>query len=68
MVDNLFISRSASQVDQVLTALYWRGIMVHWSIEAPSMALDSVPASAGMTYPCRDNGIVEFGFDLQIEA
>nr|VFK58578.1 MAG: hypothetical protein BECKUNK1418G_GA0071005_10043 [Candidatus Kentron sp. UNK]VFK68476.1 MAG: hypothetical protein BECKUNK1418H_GA0071006_10034 [Candidatus Kentron sp. UNK] len=26
------------------------------------MALDPVSASAGMTYPCRDDGIVEFGF------
>ena len=32
------------------------------------MALDPVSASAGMTYPCRDDGIVEFGFDFQVEA
>nr|VFK20922.1 MAG: hypothetical protein BECKLPF1236A_GA0070988_102813 [Candidatus Kentron sp. LPFa]VFK34582.1 MAG: hypothetical protein BECKLPF1236C_GA0070990_102824 [Candidatus Kentron sp. LPFa] len=30
------------------------------------MALDPVPASAGMTYPCRDDGIVEFEFDFQL--
>nr|VFK70330.1 MAG: hypothetical protein BECKUNK1418H_GA0071006_10275 [Candidatus Kentron sp. UNK] len=28
------------------------------------MALGSVPASGGMTYPCRDDGIVELGFDF----
>nr|VFK72307.1 MAG: hypothetical protein BECKUNK1418H_GA0071006_11074 [Candidatus Kentron sp. UNK] len=26
------------------------------------------PLIKGMTYPCRDDGIVEFGFDFQIEA
>ena len=30
------------------------------------MALDPVPASAEMTYPCRDDEIVEFGFDFQL--
>nr|VFK14123.1 MAG: hypothetical protein BECKLPF1236B_GA0070989_105712 [Candidatus Kentron sp. LPFa] len=29
------------------------------------MALYPIPTSAGMTYPCRDDGIVEFGFDFQ---
>nr|VFK09914.1 MAG: hypothetical protein BECKLPF1236A_GA0070988_1002912 [Candidatus Kentron sp. LPFa]VFK26171.1 MAG: hypothetical protein BECKLPF1236C_GA0070990_1003112 [Candidatus Kentron sp. LPFa] len=38
------------------------------AIEAPSMALDPVPAFAGMTYPYRDDGIVEFGSDFQIGA
>nr|VFK78068.1 MAG: hypothetical protein BECKSD772D_GA0070982_100623 [Candidatus Kentron sp. SD] len=33
--NNLFISRSALQMDLVLTILYWRGIMVHWSEEKP---------------------------------
>nr|VFK07614.1 MAG: hypothetical protein BECKLPF1236A_GA0070988_100108 [Candidatus Kentron sp. LPFa] len=28
------------------------------------MTPDLVLASAGMTYPCRDDGIVEFGFDF----
>ena len=32
------------------------------------MALDPVPAFAGMTYPYRDDGIVKFGFDFQIGA
>nr|VFK62943.1 MAG: hypothetical protein BECKUNK1418G_GA0071005_102821 [Candidatus Kentron sp. UNK]VFK70668.1 MAG: hypothetical protein BECKUNK1418H_GA0071006_103521 [Candidatus Kentron sp. UNK] len=31
------------------------------------MALDPVPASAGMTYPCRDDGIVEFGFGFDFQ-
>nr|VFK21063.1 MAG: hypothetical protein BECKLPF1236B_GA0070989_12355 [Candidatus Kentron sp. LPFa] len=35
------------------------------AIKVPSMALDPVPAFAGMTYPCRDDGIVEFRFDFQ---
>nr|VFK08204.1 MAG: hypothetical protein BECKLPF1236A_GA0070988_1001415 [Candidatus Kentron sp. LPFa] len=30
------------------------------------MALDPVPAYAEMTYPCRDDGIVEFWFDFQL--
>nr|VFK62135.1 MAG: hypothetical protein BECKUNK1418G_GA0071005_102213 [Candidatus Kentron sp. UNK] len=30
------------------------------------MALDPVPGLNGMTYPCRDDGIVEFGFDFQL--
>ena len=32
------------------------------------MALDPVPDINGMTYPYRDDGIVEFGFDFQIGA
>nr|VFK66517.1 MAG: hypothetical protein BECKUNK1418G_GA0071005_109611 [Candidatus Kentron sp. UNK]VFK71868.1 MAG: hypothetical protein BECKUNK1418H_GA0071006_108511 [Candidatus Kentron sp. UNK] len=32
------------------------------------MALDPVPDIDGMTYPCRDDGIVEFRFDFQIGA
>nr|VFK66437.1 MAG: hypothetical protein BECKUNK1418G_GA0071005_10938 [Candidatus Kentron sp. UNK]VFK72026.1 MAG: hypothetical protein BECKUNK1418H_GA0071006_10928 [Candidatus Kentron sp. UNK] len=30
------------------------------------MVLDPVPGINGMTYPCRDDGIVEFGFDFQL--
>nr|VFK64135.1 MAG: hypothetical protein BECKUNK1418G_GA0071005_104210 [Candidatus Kentron sp. UNK]VFK69423.1 MAG: hypothetical protein BECKUNK1418H_GA0071006_101338 [Candidatus Kentron sp. UNK] len=30
------------------------------------MALDPVPDINGMAYPCRDGGIVEFGFDFQL--
>nr|VFK65579.1 MAG: hypothetical protein BECKUNK1418G_GA0071005_106531 [Candidatus Kentron sp. UNK]VFK71537.1 MAG: hypothetical protein BECKUNK1418H_GA0071006_107031 [Candidatus Kentron sp. UNK] len=30
------------------------------------MALDPVPGINGMTYPCRDDGIVEFEFDFQL--
>nr|VFK62721.1 MAG: hypothetical protein BECKUNK1418G_GA0071005_102626 [Candidatus Kentron sp. UNK]VFK70583.1 MAG: hypothetical protein BECKUNK1418H_GA0071006_103226 [Candidatus Kentron sp. UNK] len=30
------------------------------------MALDPVSDIDGMTYPCRDDGIVEFGFDFQV--
>ena len=39
-----------------------------FAIKLPSMALDPVSASAGMTYPCRDDGIVEFWFGFQIGA
>nr|VFK15680.1 MAG: hypothetical protein BECKLPF1236B_GA0070989_10828 [Candidatus Kentron sp. LPFa] len=30
------------------------------------MALGPVSDIDGMTYPCRDDGIVEFGFDFQL--
>nr|VFK22305.1 MAG: hypothetical protein BECKLPF1236A_GA0070988_103403 [Candidatus Kentron sp. LPFa]VFK35521.1 MAG: hypothetical protein BECKLPF1236C_GA0070990_103852 [Candidatus Kentron sp. LPFa] len=30
------------------------------------MALDPVPDIDGMTYPCRDDGMIEFWFDFQL--
>nr|VFK15976.1 MAG: hypothetical protein BECKLPF1236A_GA0070988_101373 [Candidatus Kentron sp. LPFa] len=40
----------------------WGDETLNMIVKVPSMALDPVPASAGMTYPCRDDGIIEFWF------